>query len=242
MHTGCQTRRNRTRPSLRQTSLLLFSLWLALSGFDIPPIPVSVNVAGQQISLALSGTVSDSMMLNLRADLSDFQAHITPLLQAELNKSDRCGERISIEDARLMPASPGANLTVRLHFEKWACFKAFGKENAKRLVGGDAVVEMKMTPRTAEVGRIEADGSLGELLRSGAIGDALRDKIRESLLRSIHKVSDPETLVPAQVRPYVEVRSLDFGGEKALELRLAAQLKLPPEQASGLLELLRSPK
>ena len=234
--------RNRNRASFRQTSLLLLSLWLAFGGFDIPPVPVSINIAGQPVYVPLSGSVSDSMLLRLRADLSDFQAHITPLLQAELNKSDRCGERISIEEARLARQAPGANLTVRLHFEKWACFKAFGKENAKRLVGGDAVVEMKMTPRTADVGRIEADGSLGELLRSGAIGDALRDKIRESLMKSIHKVSDLDTLVPAQVRPYIEIRSIDFAGETTLELRLAAQLKLPAEQAAGLLEQLRNRK
>jgi hypothetical protein len=223
--------------------LLLFSLWLALSGFDIPPVPVSLNIAGQPISLGLSGSVSESMELYLRVDLSDFQTHLTPLLQAELNKSDRCGERISIENATLQPQAPAAaNLTVRLHFEKWACFKAFGKENAKRLVGGDAVVEMKMTPETAEVGRIEADGSLGELLRSGSLGDALRDKIRESLLKSVHKVTDLDAMIPPQVRPYVEIRSLAFGGDSALELMLTAQLKLPADQASRLLDQLRNRK
>lgn len=224
---------------------------MSAATFDIPAIPVSLNIAGQAISVPISGSVSESMKLDLRADLNDFQAHLTPILKAELNRDDKCGERISIEDAVLRPAAPAANLTVRLHVEKWACFKAFGKENAKRLVGGNAVVEMKVTPQAddgagvhldADVGRMDADGSLGELLHSGSIGDALRDKIRESLLKAIRKATNFDTVIPPQVRPYATVQSLTFAGDVKLELALVAQLKLPAEQTATVLDQLRSRK
>ena len=233
----------------------VFSPWFALAllpaALDIPTIPVSLNISGQPVSMAISGSISENMKLDLRADLGDFQAHLTPILKAELNRDDKCGERMSIEDAALSPAAPAANLTVRLHVEKWACFKAFGKENAKRLVGGNAVIEMRVIPQVesgagirlnADVGKIDADGSLGELLRSGSLGDALRDKIRESLLKAIRKATDFDTVVPPQVQPYAVVESLAFGGDAKLELRLAAQLKLPVEQTATVLDQLRSRK
>lgn len=224
---------------------------LAAEGFGIPTIPVSLNIAGQPFSVPISGSISESMNLDLRADLGDFQAHLTPILKAELNRDDKCGERISIEEAVLHPAAPAANLTARLHVEKWACFRAFGKENAKRLIGGNAVVEVKVTPQVedgtgihldADVGRIDADGSLGELLHSGSMGDTLRDKIRESVLKAIRKATDFNTVVPPQVRPYATVQSLSFAGDARLELRLTAQVKVPASQAASVLDQLRTRK
>ncbi len=57
--------------------------------------------------------------------------------------------------------------------------KALGKEIAKRVVGGNGTIPVKLTPAferntegntevklEPEVGTIEADGSLGEMLRS----------------------------------------------------------------------------
>ena len=51
--------------------------------FDIPPVPVSVDIGGQAVAVILSGDVSgtpgppgvndQSFDLNLRADLGDFQ-------------------------------------------------------------------------------------------------------------------------------------------------------------------------
>jgi hypothetical protein len=172
---------------------------------------------------------------------------MTPLMQAELNQSNHCGERISIENATLAPAAPTGRLTVQLHFEKWACFKAFGKENAKRLLGGNGTVEVILTPRVeeasavrldAEVGKIDADGSLGEVLRSGSMGAALRDKIREAVLKAIRKAADLEAVVPAQARPFVTIQSVAFadGGSGSLMLNLAGRLMVSGQQVSTVLE------
>src|SRR5580658_8271988 len=129
--------------------------------FDIPPVPVSLNVAGQPVAIVVSGNVSGAaeqpLALNLHADLSELQSHMTPLLQTELNQSNRCGERISVERATLVPAAPAARMTVQLHFEKWACFKAFGKENTTRLVGGNGTVQVLLTPRVGEDQTVRLD-------------------------------------------------------------------------------------
>jgi hypothetical protein len=197
------------------------------------------------------GNAGQPLNLNLHADLGDFQNHLTEVLKAKLDQSNRCGERISLEKAVLDPAPPSAALTVTLHFEKWACLKAFGKENAKRLVGGNGVVHVTLTPRIentgavrldATVGAIEADGSLGELLRSGSLGDVLRDRIRESLTAAVQKSSNFEGVLPAQVRPLVTLESVKFGdlGSGRLGLHINGTLTLSDEQARGVLEQFRN--
>jgi hypothetical protein len=221
--------------------------------FEIPAVPVSLNIAGQPVTITISGNVSGApeqpLHLNLRADLTDLQSHMTPLLQGELNQSNRCGERISVERATLVPAAPAGRMTVQLHFEKWACFKAFGKENTTRLVGGNGTVQVLLTPRVgddqtvrldAEVGNIDADGSLGELLHSD-YGNTLRDKIREALLKAIQKSSGLETVVPEQARPFVTIQSVEFAerGTGILMLNLAGRVKVPLEQASAVLDQFR---
>jgi hypothetical protein len=218
--------------------------------FDIPPVPVSLNVAGQPVAIVVSGNVSGAaeqpLALNLHADLSELQSHMTPLLQAELNQSNRCGERISVEKATLVPAVPAGRMTVQLHFEKWACLKAFGKENAKRLVGGNGSVQVLLTPRVqdgntvsldAEIGNIEADGSVGELLHSD-YGATLRDKIRQALLKAIEKSASLEAVVPAQAQPFVTIQSVEFAerGTGILVLNLSGRLKVPGAQVATVLE------
>jgi hypothetical protein len=222
---------------------------------EIPPVPLSADISGQPVTVVVSGRISGGntgqrLNVNLHADLMDFQNHLTELLKAKLDQSNRCGERISLEKAVLDPAPPSAALTVTLHFEKWACFKAFGKENSKRLVGGNGVVHVTLTPRLenasavhldATVGAIDADGALGELLRSGSLGDALRDRIRESLTTAVQKSSNLEGVLPAQVRPLVTLESVKFGdlGSGRLGLLLNGIVTLSDEQARGLIEQFR---
>lgn len=224
--------------------------------FEIPPAPVSLDLAGQPVKVVVSGHLAGGgndrpLTLDLRADLGEFQSHLTPLLAAELNQDNKCGDRIAVQNATLAPAAPSGHLAVRLRFEKWACIKAFGKQNATRIVGGDAVVNVILTPRIeppngirvdAEVERIDADGSLGEILRSGTIGPMLRDKIRESLQRSIEKAMRLENVAPAQARPFVAIESVAFDdrGSGVLGLHLAARLAIPADQLSAVVEEFRN--
>ena len=180
-------------------SLLVFSSAQILASRDqdftlrIPPVRTTLNVENQPVNITASGSITMTgrqrdqvaFRLELVADLSDFQQNITGVLRSELDKSERCGERIEIQHATLAPADPASVVTAQLHYERWACAKMFGKQTAHRLVGGNAVVELKLTPvvedyRTVrlqpELGTIQADGSLGELLRDGAgRADAARE-------------------------------------------------------------------
>jgi hypothetical protein len=234
--------------------------WIVLSALaacayaadlEIPELPVALNVSGQPVTIRVSGSVATEAQgfnLRLHADMTDLQSHITPLLAAELDQSKKCGERISVEHGRLSPAAPEASLTVELHFEKWACIKAFGKENATKLVGGNGTVHMLLTPRAddnsvrldARIGDIEADGTLGELLHS-EFGNTLREKIRESLRKAIQKSSGLEVVVPEQARPYVKIETVEFGerGSGLLLLNLTGHVAVPPDQAAGILDQFR---
>jgi hypothetical protein len=250
-------RRHKFLTSLR-TWIVLAALPTAALGadlaFDIPPVPVALEISGQPVSIVVSGNISGEsqrpLNLNLHADLTDLQSHMTPLLQTELNQSNRCGERISVEKATLVPAAPAGRLTVQLHFEKWACFKAFGKENTTRLLGGNGTVQVLLTPQLdegqtlrldAEIGDIDADGSLGQMLHS-EYGAVLRDKIREALVKAIQKSAGLEAVVPAKARPFVTIQSVAFAerGTGILTLNLAGKLTVPLEQASSLLEQFRN--
>ena len=195
---------------------LLFLLPAAASEdlvLTIPPVRTSMNVQNQPVAITVSGSVSGAsaghdpapFRLTLTADLSDLQQNITTLLSSQLNRSEKCGDRLTIEHATLTPSAPIALLTANLHYEKWACAKVFGKDVVKRLVGGDGTVDVRLTPaveanRTirlqSDVGEIHADGSLGEALRSGSLGPALRDKIRTALAAAMDKANLEASIPP----------------------------------------------
>src|SRR5579863_47430 len=118
-------------------------LWAQDLTLRIPPLKVSVVIDNQPVTITTTVIVSgsaDSFRLKVTADLTDLQDRVTALLQTQLNRSDRCGERLSIERATLLPAPPGSLLTAYVHYERWACVKLLGKESAKRLLGGNGTI------------------------------------------------------------------------------------------------------
>lgn len=224
----------------------------------IPPVKASVTIDKQPISITTTGTISgnrDSFHLILNADLSDLQEHIASLLSAQLNRSDRCGERLSIDRATLIPAPPASLLTAYVHFERWACVKALGREVAKRLVGGNGTIPVKLTPTLEkgpdgngeirldpEVGTIEADGSLGDVLRSSSVGDKLRDKISASILSAMQKGANLQAALPPAIEKVAVIESVRFAdaGSGRLSLELAAQIRIPEKEIRTLIQQLGS--
>ena len=81
------------------------------------------------------------------------------------------------------------------------------------------------------------------MLRS-EYGAALRDKIRETLLKAIQKSANLEAVVPARARPFVTIQSVAFEekGTGILLLNLTGRLQIPDEQVSSILEQLRNHK
>src|ERR1700678_4340215 len=148
--------------------------------FKIPPVKIPLEVKDQPMTITASAILTISSRdrnlrifnLQLTGDLSDLQRNLTSLLAAQLNKDDRCGERITIQNATLKPVEPAGVALVQLHVERWACVKVLGKQAAKKLLGGDAQIRIKLTPQiddnntslrlVPEVEDIQADSSLGE--------------------------------------------------------------------------------
>ena len=218
--------------------------------FKIPPVKIPLDVKDQPITITASAilTVSSKdrnltiLNLQLTGDLSDLQRNLTSLLSSQMDKDDRCGDRVTIQNATLKPVDPAGIAVVQLHVERWACVKLLGKQAAKRVLGGDAQIQIKLTPAidkdstelqlVPEVGEIQADGSLGELLRSGALGDALREKIRNSILSALHKGTNLGATLPPAVQGYVTIQNAEFkdAGDGRLLVVLDGEARLTQEQ------------
>jgi hypothetical protein len=217
--------------------------------FKIPPVKIPVEIANQPIAIIASGVISqvaaergeNVFRLELIADLSDLQQNITQVLRSQLDRSDRCGERIAIQNATLTPLAPASLVVARLHFERWSCIKVFGKERPNKLVGGNGTLEVKFTPAVEEdstlrlvpeVGRIEAEGPLGELLRSGSIGTALREKITKALLSAMQKGTNFKATLPPVAQDYAKILNAQFrdGGTGNLDVVLDGEIRISNEQ------------
>ena len=185
--------------------------------------------------------------LKVTADLLDLQDHITALLQSQLNRSDRCGERLSVERATLLPAPPATLLTAYVHYERWACVKLFGKVSAQRLAGGNGVIPVTLTPSLAadrqvklepEVGRIEADGSLGQALQTTALSNALRDKIGASVQSALEQAANLTATLPAGFKQAVSLQNVHFASGDAgrLLLEVEGEVQLSASQIQELIK------
>jgi hypothetical protein len=216
----------------------------AQTTLKIPPMKTTVKLDQQPVDITIWGTVSPmpsgTFAVAITADLGDLQEHLTPVLSAQLNRSDRCADRLSVERAAIAPAAPSGLLTTNVNFERFACVKAFGKQIAKRLVGGHAVIEVNLTPSVeendiaidAEVRKIDADGSLGEVLRSDSVGDSLREKIAASVQSAVQKLTDLKSRLPAEIGNAVSIDSVQFadGGGGRLWLTIAGEARLSADQ------------
>jgi hypothetical protein len=222
--------------------------------FKIPPVRIPLNIKDQHVTIAASGVITlltkdrglNILRLQLSADLSDLQQNMTDVLSSALNKEDRCGDHIAIRHATLTPVAPASIAVVQLHYERWGCAKVFGKQEAKRLVSGNAVMQLKLTPAISEdntslrllpeVGPIEADGSLGELLRSGTLGEMLREKIRNAILSALQKGADLNATLPPAVQGNATLQTAEFrgGGDGHLLAVLGGEIRITNEQIQAL--------
>jgi hypothetical protein len=222
--------------------------------FKIPPVKIPVTVKDQQVTLVASALITlktkaqglNILTLQLTGDMSDLQQNMTDLLSAALDKDDHCGDRIAIQHATLTPSEPGSLTVVQLHYERWGCAKVFGKQQAKRLVGGNAVMQMTLTPAieeggtelrlVPEVGPIQADGSLGELLRSGTLGEMLREKIRNAVLSALQKGTNLKETLPPAVQDYAKIEGARFrdGGGGRLLVLLDGEIQITNAQIQEL--------
>ena len=199
------------RFALAAASFIVVSRPLPAEEIPLPAVKTVLKIGEEPVPVIVTGTVSRQpgdpgvSKLALGIDLAGLQEHITGVLRSQLNQNNRCGERLSVEQATLRPSDPAASLTANVHFEKWACAKAFGKELAKKLIAGNAVIQVRLTPVVEEhrsvklesaVVSMDADGPLGDALRSGSLGETLREKIRSSLQATLEKAVNLEAALP----------------------------------------------
>lgn len=92
----------------------------------------------------------------------------------------------------------------------------------------------------AQVRKIDADGSLGELLRSGSLGDSLRQKIAASLESAIQKAANLQSTLPAGLENAAAIETVQFagGGSGRLWLTIAGEVRLSAEQFRSLAKAL----
>lgn len=248
--------------ALGAIEILLCGAQAADLTWQIPPVKTSLNVGGQPMEIQAWGTISaaqsGAVRLAVTVDLGSFQENIIPVLRTQLNRSDRCGERLSVERATLAPAAPSSVLNLQVHYERFGCVKALGKQVVKRLVGGDAVIEVDLSPSvedrasnenpaenpasgqriwlTARVRKIDADGSLGELLNSGQLGDSIREKIDASVESAVRKSANLKSSLPPEVAEVASIKSVQFadGGSGRLWLAIAGEAGLSAGQFQDL--------
>ncbi|MGA8837875.1 MAG: hypothetical protein WB538_19750 [Candidatus Sulfotelmatobacter sp.] len=199
------------------------------SAFNLPAVKNTVTLAGQAVAVTTSGAVSkgvteggqNTFAVELTADLADLQQTIADVLRAQLDKADRCGEQIALQTATLTPQGLTGVVFAQLHYERWTCTTMFGRENMNEIVEGNGTIEVKLTPAVAEdgtlrlvaqTGRIDAEGLVGETLRSGSLGESLRDKIAESVLFILRQGGDFKPALPSGARTYATLRRARFQG------------------------------
>jgi hypothetical protein len=221
--------------------------------FILPQVKTSVSIASRTIPVTVSGALSQiaaqgsqrTFKLELTADLSDLQQKITELLQAQLDKFETCGQRVAIRQAMLTPATPASLLIVQLHFERWICTRSLGQQVSNELAEGDGTVEIKLTPAVekqntlklvAAFGRIDATGMLQESLRSGTLGEDLRDQATQSVLAAALAASDFKTALPPALQNSAVIESAKFrdAGVGGLSIVLDGQIEISNQQADEL--------
>ncbi len=221
--------------------------------FTLPRRQTTVSIGRQTIPVDVSGLLSQiaaqggqrMFRLELVADLSDLQQNIGEILRAQLDTSETCGQRVAIRQATLTPAAPASLVTVWLHFERWMCTRTPGQQTSNELAEGDGTVEIKLTasvenPNTlklaAAFGRIDATGMLAESLRSGSLGEDLRDQVAQSVLSAARAGSDFKSTLPPAVQNSAVIQSAKFQnvGAGGLSVVLEGQIEISSEQAEQL--------
>jgi hypothetical protein len=131
---------------------------------------------------------------------------------------------------------------VQLHFERWACF---GRDTMNEMAEGNGTIEVKLTPSVgedgtlllvAEIGRVDAGGLVGELLRSGSLGGTVRDTVAQAVLFAMRSGGDFKVTLPASAQGYATLRHAQFQGTGSGKLMavLDGEIRVSDEKATAL--------
>jgi hypothetical protein len=218
--------------------------------FSLPAVTNSVTIANQAIVIPVSGALSQTsavkgdnlFRVKVVADLSDLQQNVTAILRSQLNRSPRCGERISIQEATLTPQEPASLVAIQFHFERWSCPFGSGGAGSTELVDAEAQVDIKLTPSVdaksgfglvSEIEHVAAEGALRNSLLSGDLGVMMREQTGAALVSTLQKGAGFEAALPAAAHESAALQKAQFldSGADQLSLILDGQLQFSDEQA-----------
>jgi hypothetical protein len=232
--------------------------------FNLEPFTGSMELGGQALSIPAAGAIalpntepnslrslaaaSDTYSVRFVADLSDLQDNITAILRSVLNQGGRCGQRVEIKEAILVPQPPAALVTTHLHYERWICLPGTG--TATELADSDGSIELKLTPTldangtvqlSSQNSRVDAQGLLRDALLTGDLGDGVREQITASVLAALRKGAEVKNTLPPAALPSAMLEKARFkdAGTGHLNLVLDGQLKLAGESTKQFAAQLR---
>lgn len=219
--------------------------------FILPRVNTAVHVANQNVNVGVSGVLSQTaagqdgrrtFKLDLEEDLSDVQQNITMLMRIALQHGSDCGERISVRQAMLTPATPASLVVVQLHYERWACVRMYGQTSQNELAENDGSVEVKLTPEiaqgnlrlAAQIDKVAAEGMLADALKSGDLADDLPKEIAAALLPAARAGMNFKSSLPAALDNSASVQTAEFhdAGAGVLWVVLEGQAQISNEQAN----------
>ena len=220
--------------------------------FTIPARKSTVTIGGQTVGVTTSAAVTrpktgsgdDGVYrVEVRTDLAELQENMGAILGAMMNREDRCGERVRVQEAKIAPDSPSATAMVRLHYERWVCSRVAG---AREMTEGNATVNMKLAPSlgangeaqiSSEIEQVEAEKFFAELLRSEALGTELREKLARAVTAA---VANLKAVLPA-AGDSATARSVRYEAlrEGELSVVVEGELRMSDEQAKAFGEQLK---
>ncbi len=216
--------------------------------FNFPQVRNNAVIADRTISVGTTGVLSQmaaqgdlrNFRLEMTLDLSDLQQSISEVMNAQLSEAKSCGERLSVRQAAISAADPASSLTLKLHFERWSCSRAFG-QTPTELGEGEGTVELRLTPSVDKENilkivpafkRIDAAGMMGEELRSGDLGSDLSEKVAKAILAAVQTGADFKTTLPGAVQNTGTLQSAKFqeSGGAGLKFVVDGQMQLSNTQ------------
>jgi len=219
--------------------------------FHLPQVTTSAEIAGQQVSTPVAAEVIRTsaadgyslFSLRLVADLSDLQEDITAILRSRLTSSPRCGERVEVRQAMLLPQSAASVALIHLRHERWICPPGMGREGGGELLAaaGDATIEIKLSPSVDsngdlhlafEIGHVDADQVFRDSLLTAPPGTTLAERVSNVVLSDMPKGADLKATLPPVAQNAVTMQKAQFqaGGADQLRLVLDGQLRFSDRQ------------
>ena len=218
--------------------------------FTLPMVTTHVNTGRRSIAVDVSGALSQTAVdgdqrtfqIETVVDLTEVQQSLTEIMNAQLY-SEGCGARLTVNRASIVAASPSSSLQLRLHYERWSCMRIAGQTSMTELAESDGTVEIKLTPAisdgnaprlNSEFKRIDATGAMADDLRTGDLGDTVRDKVSSAILRAVMAGADLKSILRGALQNGATLQSVRFQDRSGSSLKavLQGQIRLSNDQVT----------